>query len=112
MAKKTTTVQIQLPARQRAFVRRRIAEGGYETVNDYFSALIRRDQQAQQARSKGGKPRYQVDSEEDLADKIDEAIESGDYQEATPQWWAGIIAETGVQVRKSNGRRRRRRSPP
>jgi hypothetical protein len=70
-------------------------------VDDYVRALIRQDQQAmRQKPSKKGKPRYQVDSAEELATKVGEAIASGDFREPTPEWWTSVLEDARKMPRR------------
>jgi len=66
-------LSIPVPATLDAFIHERIAVQGFQTVSEYVRALIRADQQ-HAAREK-------------LEAKLLEAVERGDYQEATPEWW-------------------------
>lgn len=40
-----TSVNISLPTNQRQFVERKVSNGGYSTVSEYFRELIRQDEQ-------------------------------------------------------------------
>jgi antitoxin ParD1/3/4 len=67
-----SSVSISLPDSLRAFVERRTEEQGYETISDYFRALILRDQKRQ--------------GEARLERLLLEGLNSGDPIEVTPEY--------------------------
>jgi putative addiction module CopG family antidote len=60
------------------FIQERIAAQGFQTVSEHVRALIRADQQ------RAGR--------EHLEAKLLEAVERGDYREATPEFWQRLRA--------------------
>jgi putative addiction module CopG family antidote len=69
----TKILSIPVPPAMDVFIQERIAAQGFQTVSEYVRALIRADQQ-QAARER-------------LEGKLLEAVERGDYREATPEFW-------------------------
>jgi putative addiction module CopG family antidote len=69
----TKILSIPVPPTMDAFIQERIAAQGFQTVSEYVRALIRADQQRA--------------AREHLEAKLLEAVERGDYHEATPEFW-------------------------
>ena len=66
-------LSIPVPASLDAFIQERMAAQGFHTVSEYVRALIRADQQCA--------------AREKLEAKLLEAVERGEYREATPEFW-------------------------
>lgn len=69
----TKILSIPVPPAMDAFIHERITTQGFHTVSEYVRALIRADQQRA--------------VRERLEAKLLEAVERGDYREATPEFW-------------------------
>jgi len=74
-----TSVNISLPTNQRQFVERKVANGGYSTVSEYFRELVRQDEQRE--------------TEARLESLLLQALESGDPTPMTKGDWADIRKE-------------------
>lgn len=76
-------LSIPVPAALEGFVKERIAEKGYHTVSEYVRSLIRADQEAA--------------AQQKLEAKLLEAVERGDYRDASPEFWKRLqdVAEKG-----------------
>jgi len=72
----TKILSIPVPPAMDTFIQERIAAQGFQTVSEYVRALIRADQQRA--------------AREHLEAKLLEAVERGDYREATPEFWQRI----------------------
>jgi len=72
-----------------------VASQGYHTVSEYVRALIRADQE-QAARQR-------------VEAKLLEAVERGDYREATPEFWGRL--ESMVRGKPTPTRKRKRSRP-
>jgi antitoxin ParD1/3/4 len=81
-------LSIPVPPTMDTFIKERIAEQGFHTVSEYVRALIRADQQ-RAARQK-------------LEAKLLEAVERGDYREATPEFWQRL-REAAERVAPTTG---------
>ncbi len=66
-------LSVPVPPAMDAFIKERLASQGFHTVSEYVRSLIRADQE-QATRQK-------------LEAKLLEAVERGDYREATPEFW-------------------------
>jgi antitoxin ParD1/3/4 len=84
-----SSVSISLPDSLRAFVERRTEEQGYETISDYFRALILRDQKRQ--------------GEAKLERLLLEGLTSGDPIEVTPEY-IGAKLQRLVEQHTNNGK--------
>jgi len=69
----TKILSIPVPQAMHAFIHERLTTQGFQTVSEYVRALIRADQQRA--------------VRERLEAKLLEAVERGDYREATPEFW-------------------------
>ncbi|HZP42084.1 MAG TPA: hypothetical protein VFD84_11325 [Candidatus Binatia bacterium] len=61
------TIDISLPDALRAFIERRVADGGFSTVSEYVRALVRADQLGTRAprlpeRRRRGRPRRRAEA--------------------------------------------------
>ncbi|HLQ39044.1 MAG TPA: hypothetical protein VK348_14635 [Planctomycetota bacterium] len=79
MPSKITTLHFTLPARQRAFVRRRVAEGGYSSVDDYIRELIKQDQRVTRRNGPaiGTASRLRIDTQAELDRMLLDGLDSG-----------------------------------
>ncbi len=68
------------------FIKKRVADGGFQTVSEYIRALIRADQDHV--------------AEKALEIRLLEAVESGNYEEASPEFFERLRA------RAQKGKRR------
>ncbi len=76
-----------MPSTLDAFIKDRVKTKGFHTVSEYVRSLIRADLEAAS--------RHEVETQ------LLEAIERGDYREATPEFWQRMeTAATGKAVRK------------
>lgn len=91
-----TSVNISLPTNQRQFVERKVANGGYSTVSEYFRELVRQDEQRE--------------TEARLESLLLQALESGDPTPMTKGDWADIRKE--VRLRPKSARKRNQRDEP
>ncbi len=66
-------LSVPVPPAMDAFIKERLTSQGFQTVSEYVRSLIRADQE-QAARQQ-------------LEAKLLEAVERGDYREATPEFW-------------------------
>lgn len=85
-------LSIPVPRTLEDFIKERVASQGYHTVSEYVRALIRADQE-QAARQR-------------VEAKLLEAVERGDYREATPEFWGRL--EAVAQGKPGPPRKRRR----
>ena len=76
----TKILSIPVPPAMDTFIQERIAAQGFQTVSEYVRALIRADQQRA--------------AREHLEAKLLEAVERGDYREATPEFWQRLREAT------------------
>ena len=85
-------LSVPVPPAMDAFIKERLASQGFHTVSEYVRSLIRADQE-QAARQQ-------------LEVKLLEAVERGDYREATPELWERLegIAQ-GKTARKTKRRK-------
>ncbi len=76
-------LSIPVPETLEGFVKERVAEGGFHTVSEYVRSLIRADQERA--------------TRQKLEAKLLEAIERGDYREASSEFWKRLedVAEKG-----------------
>ena len=84
-------LSVPVPRALEACIKARVTSQGYHTVSEYVRALIRADQE--QA------VRQQLEA------KLLEAVERGDYREATPEFWDRLAK---VAQRKSAPTRKRK----
>ncbi len=77
-------LSIPVPPGLEGFIKKRVSEQGFHTVSEYVRSLIRADQE-RAARQK-------------LEAKLLEAVERGDYREATPDFWKRLqdLADHGA----------------
>ena len=81
------TLSVPVPPALDAFIKDRVKTKGFHTVSEYIRSLIRADLEAAS--------RHEVEAQ------LLEAIERGDYREATPAFWQRMeAAATGKAVRK------------
>ena len=92
--RKQTTMNVSLPASQRAFVEREVRRGGFANMSEYIRHLLRehRDQQA---------PPW-------LEDKIEAALE-GPFEVADDAWWAARAAKLEASIKEARGSKRTKR---
>ena len=85
-------LSVPVPLTMDAFIKERLTSQGFHTVSEYVRSLIRADQE--QA------------TRQQLEAKLLEAVERGDYREATPEFWERLegIAQ-GKTERKSKNRK-------
>lgn len=83
-----STVNISLPEPLKAFVESQVAEGLYGSVSDYIRTLIREDQKRK--------------AQETLERKLLEALESGHFEEVTPDLFAQLRSRV---LRRQSGNR-------
>ncbi len=80
-------LSVPVPSTLDAFIKDRVKTKGFHTVSEYVRSLIRADLEAAS--------RHEVETQ------LLEAIERGDYREATPEFWQRMeTAATGKAVRK------------
>jgi putative addiction module CopG family antidote len=75
-----TTLKVSIPDELMAIVDARIAEGRYGSADEYFQALLERDERRLQARR-------------DLEDKLQEAVDDGPGEPLTPTEWDSMRRE-------------------
>ena len=68
-----TTLNISLPSSMRTFINEQIAKGGYSTASEYIRQLLREAQERE--------------AEKRLESLLLEALESGNFEEVTGEWW-------------------------
>jgi antitoxin ParD1/3/4 len=71
--------ELLLPESLEKFVEQEVAEGGYESTEKYIRHLIAVEHKRR--------------AKERLEALIIEGLESGDPEEATPEWWAELRAD-------------------
>ena len=71
--------KLSLPESLERFVEREVAEGGYESPEKYIRHLIAVEHKRR--------------AKERLEELIVEGLESGEREEATPEWWTELWAE-------------------
>jgi antitoxin ParD1/3/4 len=71
--------ELALPESLEKFVGQEVAEGGYESAEKYIRHLIATEHKRR------AKERFQA--------LIEEGLDSGEPEEATPGWWAELWAE-------------------
>lgn len=69
-------MNISMPASMRAFIRRRMREGGFGNASEYVRHLVREDHKAA--------------ARERLQELLREGWESGPAVEVTPKFWADL----------------------
>ena len=84
-----TILKLSIPDDVMALVEARMAEGRYESPDEYFGELVRRDDRKQRAR--------QV-----LKVKIQEALDSGPSEPMTREEWDSIESEALELRRREN----------
>jgi antitoxin ParD1/3/4 len=85
-----STMNISLPDQMRSFVEMQVNQGQYSSVSDYVRALIREDQNR--------RTREQIEA------KLLEALESGKFEEVTPEFFEGLrtrARKAGLEGRES-----------
>jgi len=80
-----STVNISLPEPMKDFVDSRVTEGMFGSVSDYIRTLIREDQKRK--------------SEDELEKKLLAALDQGNFQEVTPEFFYRLQARI---TRKAN----------
>ena len=71
-----STMNISLPEKMRSFVEMQVSGGLYSSASDYVRALIREDQKRR--------------SQNDLEEKLLAALESGKFEEVTPEFFSRL----------------------
>jgi Arc/MetJ-type ribon-helix-helix transcriptional regulator len=84
----TKILSIPVPPAMDTLLQARITAQGFQTVSEYVRALIRADQQRA--------------AREHLEAKLLEAVERGDYREATPEFWQRL-REAAERVAPTTG---------
>ena len=64
-------LSLPVPKNMEEFIRKRISEGGFQTVSEYLRALVRADQERA--------------ADEELETKLLEALDSGRFEQVTPE---------------------------
>jgi antitoxin ParD1/3/4 len=82
-----STMNISLPDQMRSFVEMQVNQGQYSSVSDYVRALIREDQNRR--------------TREKLEEKLLEALESGKFEEVTPDLFERLRAHAKNAALKS-----------
>jgi antitoxin ParD1/3/4 len=94
-------MNISLPDSLKAFIEKQVQSGRYPSPSAYVETLIREDEQRQ---GEAGQP-LPVDTHFDarIAALLQEAEDSGEPEEVTPEAWEGIEREamTILKARKS-----------
>lgn len=86
-------MNISLPEAVREFVEERVERDGYATASEYFSALVREDQQRRE--------------HADLEEALIAGLESGAGIEATPEFRGGLREELVARYHARSEDRRR-----
>jgi antitoxin ParD1/3/4 len=89
-----TSVNISLPTDQRQFVEKKVSNGGYSTVSEYFRELIRQDEQRE--------------AEARLESLLLQALESGEPTPMTKEDWNDVRKEVkrrATQRKKEKSKR-------
>lgn len=76
------TITIEVPRGVEEFLSRRAAAQGYAKTGDYVADLLLLHQQR-----------------ESLERKLLDAVESGDFEEVTPQFWSGMRQHVSLELR-------------
>lgn len=71
--------ELSLPETLEKFVEQEVAEGGYESAEKYIRHLISVEHKRR--------------AKERLQALIEEGLDSGEPEEATPEWWAELRAD-------------------
>jgi antitoxin ParD1/3/4 len=87
-------MNISMPANMRRYVEERVRAGQYNNTSEFIRELIRKDREERQSRA-------QVWLEQELLPAI-EALERGELDADTPEFWRGIRQE--VQERLAQTR--------
>jgi antitoxin ParD1/3/4 len=86
MAKSRGTVNISLPASLSKFVRRRMAQKGFENTSEFFRQLIREEQRRAE--------------DEKLEPLIMQGLMSGEPVEVTDEWWDKLRRDVAAGARR------------
>ncbi|MBI1760693.1 MAG: type II toxin-antitoxin system ParD family antitoxin [Acidobacteria bacterium] len=74
-----TTLNISLPDNLKIFIDSRLAEGGYDTVSDYFHELVEQDQARKEQKR--------------LEAVLVERLQGEDWEELSPADWVNLRQE-------------------
>lgn len=86
-----STLNISLPEKMRSYVEAQVERGMYGSTSDYIRTLIREDQKRR--------------AQEELEARLLEALESGNFREATPEFFDRLRehAKTAAMRGKESG---------
>ncbi len=73
------TMNISLPDPMKQYVEEQVSEGGYSSASEYMRELVRTDQKRK--------------AKEALEQSLLEAMQEGNPEEATPEWWANLRSD-------------------
>ncbi|MEI2769500.1 MAG: type II toxin-antitoxin system ParD family antitoxin [Candidatus Competibacter sp.] len=85
-----TTLNISLPDQMRAFVESQVSRGQYSTASDYIRDLIRDDQKRR--------------DQERLESLLLAALEGGDSQEMTPEFFERLRERARLAIKAKEGK--------
>jgi putative addiction module CopG family antidote len=80
-------LSVPVPKGLEEFIKKRVADAGFQTVSEYVRALVRADQE--RAR------------EEELESRLVEALESGRFNEAGPELFERLRTRVPKKTRRS-----------
>ncbi len=83
-----TSVNISLPTKQRHFIERKVANGRYSTLSEYFRELVRQDEQRE--------------AEARLESLLMQALESGEPTPMTRKDWDDVRKEVKRRAEQRN----------
>ena len=83
-----STVNISLPDPMKDFIDTQVIQGMYGSVSDYIRTLIREDQQRK--------------AEQELETKLLAALDQGNFQEVTPEFFAQLQARVSGKINRKN----------
>jgi putative addiction module CopG family antidote len=86
-------LSVPIPQTMETFIKERVTSQGFHTVSEYVRSLIRADQEQATRQA--------------LEAKLLEAVERGEYREATPEFWERLEA---IAQGKTERRSKRRQS--
>jgi Arc/MetJ-type ribon-helix-helix transcriptional regulator len=80
-------LSVPVPKGMEDFIRKRVSEAGFQTVSEYFRALVRADQKRA--------------AEEELEVKLLEALDSGRFEKVQPELFERLRARVSTKAQKT-----------
>ena len=79
-------LSVPVPKGMEEFIKKRVEEAGFQTVSEYLRALVRADQQRA--------------AEEELEAKLLEAVDSGRFEEVTPELFERLRSRLSAKAKR------------